>query len=82
MDHPVFYVARFTKFLDRLIRDYGDYLFVGFFYLCVVLIAWIVVRRRKRPVHEIPVVVLPLGQAPRREPDPEPPPLFEESPDL
>lgn len=78
----MFYVARFTKFLDRLIQDYGDYLFVGFFYLCVVLIAWIVVRRRKRPVHEIPVVVLPLGQAPRREPDPEPPPLFEESPDI
>jgi hypothetical protein len=82
MDHPVFYVARLTRFLDRLIHDYGDYLFVGFFYLCVVLIAWMFMRRRKRPVHEIPVVVLPLGQAPRREPDPEPPPLFEESPDL
>ena len=82
MDHPVFYVARVTKLLDRLIQDYGDDLFVGFFYFCVLLVVWLFVRRRKRPVHEIPVVILPLGQAPRREPDPEPPPPFEESPDL
>ena len=80
MEHPVFYVARFTRFLDGLIRDYGDYLFLGFFYLCVLLIVWIFVHRRRRPVHEVPVVILPLGHAPKREPDLEPPP-FEEHPD-
>jgi hypothetical protein len=31
-------------------------------------------------VHDVPVVILPLGDAPRREPDPESP-LFEEQPD-
>lgn len=29
-------------------------------------------RRRTRPVHKISVVILPLGPAPRREPEPEP----------
>jgi hypothetical protein len=27
------------------------------------------------------VVILPLGHSPRREPEPEPPPAFEEHPD-
>lgn len=80
MKHPVEIVARITKFLDHLIRDYGDYLFVGFVFLSLLTIAWIVTHRRKRPVHDVPVVILPLGNAPLREPDPEPPP-FEEHPD-
>lgn len=80
MEHPVVYVARVTKFLDHLIQEHGEYLFVGFVFLCLIIITWIVVRRRKRPVHDVPVVILPLGNAPRREPDPEPP-LFEEHPD-
>ena len=80
MEHPVSYVARVTRFLDYLIQEHGDYLFVGLVFLCLLIIAWIVVRRRKGPVHEVPVVILPLGHAPQREPDPEPPP-FEEHPD-
>jgi hypothetical protein len=77
MEHPVVYVARATKFLDALIHEHGDYLFVGFVFLCLLVIVWIAARRRRNPVHEIPVVILPLGSAPRREPDPDPPP-FEE----
>ena len=80
MEHPVVYVARVTKFLDRMIQEHGVYLFVGFVFLCLLLIVWMVVRRRKRPVHEVPIVILSLGNAPKREPDPEPP-LFEEHPD-
>ena len=80
MEHPVDYVERATRFLDSLIHEHGDYLFVGFVFLCLLGIGWMFARRRKRPVHEIPVVILPLGNAPRREPDPEPPP-FEEHPD-
>ena len=80
MEHPVEIIARITKALDRLIQDHGDYLFVGFVFLCLFAIAWIFMRRRKRPVHDVPVVILPLGDAPRREPDSEPPP-FEEHPD-
>lgn len=80
MKHPVEIMARITKALDRLIQDHGDYLFVGFVFLCLFIIAWMFTRRRKRRVHDVPVVILPLGDAPRREPDSEPPP-FEEHPD-
>ena len=78
MEHPVVYLARVTKFLDYLIQEHGDYLFLGFVFLCLPVIAWIVVRRRKHLVHDIPVVIPPLGNAPRREPEP---PLFGEHPD-
>jgi len=80
MEHPVVYVARVTKFLDHLIQKHGDYLFGGFAFLCFFIIVWIVLRHRKHPVHEVSVVILPLGNAPRREPDLEPTP-FEEHPD-
>jgi len=80
MEYPVVYVGRATKFLDSLIQEQGDYLFAGFVFLCLLFIGWMLAPRRARPVHEIPVVILPLGHAPRCEPDPEPPPL-EEHPD-
>ena len=80
MEHPVVYVARVTKFLDRLIQEHGEYLFFGLVILGLVLIAWIFVRRHKHPVHDIPVVILPLGGAPHREAESEPPP-FEDRPD-
>ncbi len=75
MEHPVMYVARVTHFLDRLIRDYGDYLYMGFVYFAVFLLAWMFSRRRQQPVHDIQVVILPLGPAPKRDPDPAPPPF-------
>jgi len=81
MTHPIEYLSRVTKFLDFMIREYGDYLFIGFVYLCPFLFAWMFLRRRKGPVHDIPVVILPLGQGPRREPDSEPSP-FETHSDL
>ena len=77
----MFYVSRVTKFLDRMIQEHGDYIFVGFVFFCLLVVAVIILRRRKRSPHEIPVVILPLGQAPKSEPDPGPPP-FEERPDL
>jgi hypothetical protein len=46
MEHPVQRVARMTKFMDRLIQDYGDYLFVGFAFFSILLIAWIFTHRR------------------------------------
>jgi len=72
MQHPVFYLTRITKFLDRLIQEQGDYLFAGFVVVCAVVLVWIFTRRRKHPVHEMSVVILPLGQAPKQDPLPEP----------
>lgn len=77
MEHPVTQVARATRFLDSVIQEHGDYLFAGLVFLSLLVIVWIFTRRRKHPVHEFPVMVLPLGHAPKREPEPEPSP-FEE----
>ena len=81
MEHPVQYLSRVTKFLDRMIEEHGDQLFVVFGFICLGVIVWIFARRRKHPVRDISVVVLPLGNAPRREPETDPPP-FSDRPGL
>jgi hypothetical protein len=81
MEHPVLYLARVTKFLDGLIAEHGHYLFMGFVFLCIAFLIWMFTRHRTRPVRDISVVILPLGHAPRREPEPEPV-LFRESSDF
>ena len=78
MENPTQYVLRVTKFLDEIIEEHGHYLFMGFAFLCFVLLVWMFTRRRKHPVHDISVVILPLGQPPKREPEPRPL-LFEDS---
>jgi hypothetical protein len=72
MEHPTQYVLQVTRFLDGLIEEHGHYLFMGFAVLCFVMLVWMFTRRRKQPVHDFPVVILPLGHAPKREPEPEP----------
>ena len=71
MQHPVFYLARVTKFLDELIQEQGVYLFAGLVAVCAVLIVWIFTRRHKQPVHNISVVILPWGLPPRPAAEPE-----------
>lgn len=72
MEHPAQYVLQVTRFLDGIIEEHGHYLFMGFAAFCFVLLVWMFTRRRKRTVRDFPVVVLPLGHAPKREPEPEP----------
>jgi hypothetical protein len=72
MEHPTQYVLKLTRFLDHLIEEHGHYLFMGFAVLCFMLLVWMFTRRRKQPVHDFPVVILPLGHAPKRQPEPEP----------
>ena len=81
MEHPGQYVLKVTRVLDGIIAEHGFYLFMGFAVLCFLLLVWMFTRRRTRPVHDISVVILPLGHAPRREPEPEPV-LFRESSDF
>jgi hypothetical protein len=81
MEHPSQYVLKVTRVLDGIIAEHGFYLFMGFAALCVLLLVWMFTRRRTRPVHDISVVILPLGHAPRREPEPGPV-LFRESSDF
>ena len=72
MEHPSQYVLKVTRVLDGIIAEHGFYLFMGFAVLCFLLLVWMFTRRRTRPVHDISVVILPLGHAPRREPEPAP----------
>ena len=81
MEHPVQYLAVVTKFLDRMIQEHGDRLYILFGYVCLGVIIWILTRRRKRPVQEISVVILPLGPAPKKEAEHLPGP-FEDHSDL
>ena len=78
MEHPGARCAGVTKLLNHLIREPAESLFVGF--PCLPLITGIFVRPRPPPVTAIPVVVLPVVHAPRREAYPRPP-TFEEHPD-
>ncbi len=45
MSHPNEYLLRVTKFLDFLIQEYGHLLFIGLIYVCLVLLAWIFLRK-------------------------------------
>lgn len=78
MQLPVVYV---TRFLDSLIQEYGVYLYMGLVFLSEFVIVWLLVRPRKRPVHDFAVVILPLGQPPKREEEP-PPLLFQDTPEF
>jgi hypothetical protein len=78
MEHPVVRCAGVIKLLNLLIREPAECLFVCF--RCLPLITGILVRRSRLPVTAIPVVILPVGHATRREPV-RGPPRFEEHPD-
>ena len=85
MSHPNEYPLSVTKFLDFLIQEYGHLLFIGFGYLCLFVLAWIFLRRRKGPVHDIRVVILPLYLGRKAKPEAEPspfPPPFQSHDDL
>ena len=72
MEHPVQYLTVVTKFLDRMIEEHGDRLFVVFGFFCLGVIAWILTRKRKHPVQDFSVVILPFGITPKRNPESEP----------
>ena len=73
MQHPVVYLERVTKFLDFLIQEYGDYLFVAFFFVCLLFLAWFFARRRTyRGNGGISMVIFPVGHTTGNKPEPEP----------
>ncbi len=46
--HPVYLLEPVFRFLDNLIHDHGDLLYVLFVYIAIPLIAWILGRRSGR----------------------------------
>ncbi len=68
---PIYLLKPMFNFLDRLIRDQGDRLYIMFFYLCVILIGWMLSGGlRRRPSRPNPllsrpiIVILPSVQPP------------------
>ena len=82
--HPVILLKPAFDFLDGIIRDYGDILFMLFTYAAIPFLVWVLcggLRRtllaKKRGTNVPPVTVIYLPIAPPRLP-PEP---FQELPD-
>ena len=46
MQHPVEIVGQFGKFVNRTIHEHGDYLFMAWTLLSIVMVSWILGRRR------------------------------------
>ena len=72
MDCSVLDVALGPKFLDSLIQEQGVSFVVWLVIVCLLIIAWIFARQRKRPIQGLQVARRLPGIAPGPEPDPEP----------
>jgi hypothetical protein len=66
--NPVELLQPVFDFLDRLIRDEGDYLYMGLVYVSIPLIVWILRgglrRNRKPPVSRPPVSIVVVCHPP------------------
>jgi hypothetical protein len=80
MEHSEVHGACVATLLDYLIQETAGRIFVEFVLLCLLILTDMFVRRRPLPVTGIPVMILQLGRAPRREARSWKPP-FEDHPD-
>ncbi len=67
-DAPNFDMSQFYHFLDRVVDEYGVYLFMGFICLSPFLIAWLFRWARKHPSANRPVGTFPHGHPPPGDP--------------
>ena len=74
--HPVQMLDPVFRFLDGMSDDYGLYLFMGFVYVAIPFLVWVLcggLRRRLlkgRPMtHVPPVIVIPLPGRPPQPPE-------------
>jgi len=87
--HPIQMLDPVFKFLDRVIDDHGLYLFVGFVYVAVPFLVWVLcggLRRRLlngKPMPQVPpIIVIPLPGRPPQPPETfNPFPPYHERPD-
>ena len=70
MQHPVELVGKLGKFVDRLIHEQGDFLFLVWTFLSLAVIAWILGRKRpSKPGTPGHIIVVPAS--PPRPPVPQ-----------
>jgi hypothetical protein len=74
--HPVQMLDPVFKFLDGLIRDHGDILFMVFAYVAIPFLVWVLcggLRRRLfkgKPMPQVsPIIVIPLPGPPPAPPE-------------
>jgi hypothetical protein len=67
MEHPIHYLRPVLEFLEHLIRDQGDYLFIGLVYACMIFLAWYLVQPKPHPAKEYRIVILPRWGNSRQE---------------
>jgi len=63
------------RFLDSLIQDYGDYLFVVVANIGVAVVIWILVRRRRSTAGQAHVAVFLQRTQAKQDPESEPHPF-------
>ena len=80
MQNPEVLAKNVTRFLDRMIEEHGVLLYFVAVYVGLGIIIWIIARPRKRPVHYVNVVILPLEHSSTRNADRHPPPLLDQPP--
>jgi len=81
--HPVYFLAPIFHWLDEMIRDQGDLLYMGLGYAAIPLIVWILcggLRRKDSARQSLTSIIVIL--APVRPPPPPPPPIIGREGDL
>ena len=71
--HPVQMLDPLFRFLDGMIEDYGLYLFMGFVYVAIPFLVWVLCGGLRRALfkgksvpHLPPVIIIPLpGRSPQ-----------------
>ena len=70
--HPVYLLMPVFHFLDRMIHEHGDILYMVFVYLAIPFIAWLLGRRSGRKKvkgnHTFVLVIRPPAQPPELPP--------------
>ncbi len=73
--HPVQMLDPVFRFLDTVIEDYGLYLFMGFVYVAIPFLVWVLCGGLRRALfkgksvqHLPPVIIIPLPGRPSQPP--------------
>lgn len=70
MEHPIQYLLLVTRFLDRMIKENGDQIFVTLGLVGIGVCGWILTRPHRHLGHTNHVIIVPIGIPSRHDPEP------------